>query len=313
MPAAGIERLLSEVRHHYYVDPAAEITMEVNPGTIDEEYMGRLRLAGVNRLSIGVQSLDDGELSLLGRMHTAAEARRAVEKARTAGFDSLSLDFIYGLPSRRLTDWDAMLDGIITLGTAHLSLYGLTLEPGTPLGEAAACGDTHAVDPDAAASEYELALAKLSAAGYQNYEISNWSKPGFESHHNLVYWRRGEYLGLGVAAHSFIGERRFANTDDLDEYLNTLTSGNLPRREAEAIDEVGALSESVILGLRLAEGISFDDIGRRYKIDLRSRYAAEITELSDLGLVEVSGGRLKLTPKGRLLGNEVFVRFLPDE
>ncbi|PVV84822.1 radical SAM family heme chaperone HemW [Dehalogenimonas alkenigignens] len=313
LSAGDVGRILDAVRQYYHVDSRVEITLEANPGTVDEDYLRRLRQVGVNRLSLGVQSLDDGELIFLGRLHTAVDAKRTVEKARAAGFTNLSLDFIYGLPSRCLTDWDSMLDGIIALGADHLSLYGLTLEPGTKLGEAAARGELPAVDPDRAASEYELASARLSAAGYQNYEISNWSKVGFESRHNLVYWRRGEYRGLGVAAHSLIDERRIANTDSLDGYVGALASGNLPPHEIEIIGQAGALSESVILGLRLADGISLDDIGRQYKIDLDSRYAAVIGELSGFGLVEVSGGRLQLTPRGRLLGNEVFIRFLPDE
>ncbi len=313
LSAGDVERILDAVRQYYNVDSKVEITLEANPGVVDEEYLRKLRQEGVNRLSLGVQSLEDGELTFLGRLHTAADARRTVDKAREAGFTNLSLDFIYGLPSRCLTDWDSMLDGIIALGADHLSLYGLTLEPGTNLGEAAARGELPAVDPDRAASEYELASARLSAAGYRNYEISNWTKVGFESRHNLVYWQRGEYLGLGVAAHSFTDERRIANTDSLDGYIGALASGTLPKREIETVDEPGALSESIILALRLAEGVSLDDIGRQFKIDLWSRYAAEIGELSAFGLVEVSGERLRLTPKGRLLGNEVFLRFLPEK
>ena len=312
LAAADIDRLIGVIGDCYGIDTGAEITLEANPGTVDASYLKDIRAAGVNRLSLGVQSLDDGDLAFLGRCHTLAEARRSIAYARAAGFDNLSLDFIYGLPGRRLKDWEAMLDNIVKLDADHLSLYGLTLEPDTPLGAAVTRGECPAPDPDTAASEYESASAKLTAAGYRQYEVSNWARPGFESRHNSVYWQRGEYLGLGVAAHSFIGSQRIANTSSLDDYISALVSGVLPQREIETIGEAAALSESIILGLRLAEGVNLDDIGQAFSINLQSRYAAEMVELSALGLVDMSGDRLRLTPKGRLLGNEVFIRFLPE-
>jgi oxygen-independent coproporphyrinogen-3 oxidase len=308
--AADISKLLDVIHECYEVDADAEITMEANPGTVDEAHLTSLRASGVNRLSLGVQSLSDAELAFLGRCHSVTEARQSIEQARAAGFDNLSLDFIYGLPHRSLDDWEMILDGIVEFGADHLSLYGLTLEDDTPLGAAVARGEMLPPDTDAAASEYELASGKIGAAGYRQYEISNWARPGYESRHNLVYWRRGEYLGLGAAAHSFIDGQRIANTGNLDDYLAALASGKLPQRETETIDEMTALTETVILGLRLKAGVSLDDIGRVFSIDLHSRYAAEIAELSALGLVETSGGRLRLTLRGRLLGNEVFIRFL---
>ena len=309
--AADVEKLLDVIGECYDVDTAAEVTLEANPGTIDATYLEAFRAAGITRLSLGLQSLDDAELTFLGRRHTAAEARRSVEQTRRAGFDNLSLDFIYSLPRRRLSDWDAMLDDIVGLGADHLSLYGLTLEADTPLGAAVARGEVPAPDPDAAASEYEMASVKLEAAGYVQYEISNWARSGHESRHNRVYWQRGEYLGLGAAAHSFVDGQRIANAAGLDDYLAALSGGRLPEREVESIDGAAALSEAVILNLRLIEGVSLDDTGRYFSIDLQSRFAAEIAELSAFGLIEISGDRLRLTPKGRLLGNEVFIRFLP--
>jgi oxygen-independent coproporphyrinogen-3 oxidase len=179
------------------------------------------------------------------------------------------------------------------------------------MGMAVARGESPAPDADQAATEFELASAKLDAAGYRHYEISNWAHPGFESRHNTIYWRRGEYLGLGVAAHSFVDGQRIANTSSLDDYMSQVASG-VPSREIEKIDGSTALAEAIILGLRLTEGVSLDDIGRHFGIDLHGRYSTQIGELSELGLVEMSGGRLCLTPRGRLLGNEVFVRFLPS-
>ncbi len=309
---AQVARLLDVIHEWYDADASVEITLEANPGTVDAKYLRSLKASGANRLSLGIQSLDDRDLAFLGRCHTAAEARQSIAQARAAGFDNLSLDFIYGLPGRRLSEWGVMLDDVVALGADHLSLYGLTLEADTPIGAAVTRGEFPAPDADAAASEYELASEKLEAAGYRQYEISNWARPGFESRHNSVYWKRGEYLGLGVAAHSFIDGQRKANASNLDDYLACLASGRLPRQEIEIIDEATALSEAMILGLRLSEGVSLDDTGRHFSIDLQGRFAAEIAELWALGLLEMSGDRLRLTPKGRLLGNEVFIRFLPS-
>jgi oxygen-independent coproporphyrinogen III oxidase len=307
-----VEAILESIYQHYTVDPDAEITFEANLGTIDLNYLHSLRSLGINRLSLGVQSLDDKELAFLGRCHSTSQARQAIDDARSAGFNNLSLDFIYGLPGRIISNWESMLNQIIDFGAEHLSLYGLTLEPDTPLGMAVVRDEHSAPDPDQAATEYESASAKLAAAGYRHYEISNWARPGFESRHNTVYWKRGEYLGVGVAAHSFTGGERIANTRDLDEYLVSLTSARLPRSEIEVIGRDMALSEAIFLGLRLEQGISLDDIGRQFSIDLRNRFAAEIAELFGLGLVELSADRLRLTPRGCLLGNEVFIRFLPS-
>jgi oxygen-independent coproporphyrinogen III oxidase len=309
---SDVEGIIESIYQNYTVDPGAEITFEANPGTIDLKYLHSLGSLGINRLSLGVQSLDDGELAFLGRCHSTSQARQAIDDARSAGFNNLSLDFIYGLPGRIISNWESMLNQIIDLGAEHLSLYGLTLEPDTPLGMAVARDEHPAPDPDQAATEYESASAKLAAVGYHHYEISNWARPGFESRHNTVYWKRGEYLGVGVVAHSFIDGQRIANTRDLDEYLVSLASARLPRSEIEVIGRDMALSEAIFLGLRLEQGISLDDIGRQFSIDLRNRFAAEIAELSGLGLVELSADRLRLTPRGCLLGNEVFIRFLPS-
>ncbi|APV44026.1 oxygen-independent coproporphyrinogen-3 oxidase [Dehalogenimonas formicexedens] len=312
MSERQINAILERIHQLYTVSEDAEITLEANPGTVDGKYLQSVRKLGFNRLSLGVQSLSEKDLVFLGRCHSAKDSLRAIHEARLAGFNNLSLDFIYGLPNRTTSVWRGMLDEIIGLSADHLSLYGLTLDPDTPLGRAVASGRTPAPDPDQAAEEYEITSRKLAEAGYRHYEISNWARPGFESRHNTVYWKRGEYLGLGVAAHSFINGSRISNTVSLDGYLETLSKGELPRDEIEAINPELALSETIFLGLRLEDGISMDDIGRQFSIDLPGRYVREIAELSALGLVEVSGGNLKLTPRGRLLGNEVFLRFLPS-
>jgi oxygen-independent coproporphyrinogen III oxidase len=310
LPLNMLNGILAAMRDNYVIDKDAEITLEANPGTVTREYLESTRPLGVNRLSLGVQSLNDAELRLLGRIHTADDALESIRQTKEAGFTNFSLDYIYGIPGRYIETWHKMLTEMVTLGAQHLSLYGLTLEDGTSFYARVKSGELPAPDPDSTASEYELAEEVLEAAGYHQYEISNWALPGFESRHNLAYWKRTPYLGLGVAAHSFLNSTRIANASSLDEYLSALSKGILAPQKVEVIGEAAALSEALFLGLRLNEGISADDIKAAFGIDLYRRFSSEIAECSSFGLLEERGGRLRLTPRGRLLGNEVFMRFL---
>jgi oxygen-independent coproporphyrinogen-3 oxidase len=307
-----IRELLSTIHSHFTVNVAAEVTLEANPGTVDRQYLTTIQAVGIKRLSLGVQSLNDDELTLLGRIHTASEAREAVRLARNSGFTNLSLDLIYGLPNQTLAGWRKTLDEVVDLSPEHISLYPLTLEDSVPMRLAIERGKIPQIDPDLTADQYELAQDRLQEHGYNHYEISNWAKEGYECRHNLVYWHNLPYLGVGVAAHSYIDGRRLANTADLDRYLNAF-SGNLPpvRELDEEIGPELKLSETVILGLRLSEGIGLEDIERKFGIDLLRHYHQQINETAKLGLLEYSGQHIRLTRRGRLLGNEVFWRFLP--
>jgi len=309
LPTEHIGDLLSAISSLFTVDEAAEITIEANPGTVNEVYLTAIRELGVNRLSLGVQSLNDRELALLGRIHTAAEARDAVQHARGSGIDNLSIDLIYGLPGQTLSDWQQTLGEAITMRPDHLSLYSLTLEEETPMWKAIIKeGSLPELDPDVSADHYELAEDLLSAQGYRHYEISNWALAGRECRHNLTYWRNLSYLGVGVGAHSCLDGHRIANTKNLDKYLAD------PSPAPEMDEEIGPeleLAETVILGLRLCKGIDLDDIHRRFGIDIMDHYSQQVGEVVDAGLLEQVGRRLILTRRGRLLSNEVFWRFLP--
>ena len=311
LSVAQVARILGTVRRHCAPAGDAEISLEANPATIDEAQLAGLREAGVGRLSIGVQRFDDGELAFLGRLHTAEEAREAVAAARRAGFDNLNLDLIYGLPGDSLDSWRRSLETAVDLGPEHLSLYALTLEPDTPLGRAVEAGEIAAPDPDVAADQYERAEDVLAAAGYGHYEISNWARPGRACRHNLVYWDNGNYLGFGVAAHSSVDGRRFANTGDLDEYL--AAGGLAPLALDERLDETVRRAETVILGLRQGRGIHLAEMSRRLGVDLTEEYRGQFGDMTAAGLLEQVAGRLRLTRRGRLLGNEVFWRLLPEE
>jgi len=328
LPLAETERIFAALRRSFRLAPHAEITVEANPGSADSARLDGLRRLGFNRLSLGVQSFQDDELGLLGRIHSAAEAREAYRAARRAGFENVNFDLIYGLPGQPLAAWQRTLAEAIALRPEHLSLYALALEEGTPLADDVAGGRLPAPDPDLAADMYLRAGEALAEAGYQQYEISNWALPSRRCRHNLVYWDNEAYLGLGAGAHSCLGGFRFAAVRDPARYIREVTAASaeppaegLPAfpaglRHLETVEEVSqarAIAETAILGLRLAEGVSLTAFRRRFGLSLLSAYGPAVAELTALGLLERANGRLRLTPRGRLLGNEAFVRFLPDK
>jgi oxygen-independent coproporphyrinogen III oxidase len=307
-----LKGLLTEIRSVCRVRETAEITIEVNPGTIDERYFVDLHNSGVNRLSIGVQSLNNRELKILGRIHDSTEAKEAVLCARRAGFSNINIDLIYGIPGQTLQNWQTNLTEALKFNLEHLSLYALTLEGNEPMSKAIERGELPALDPDQCADQFEMAEEMLKKHQYSHYEISNWAKQGNECQHNLVYWQSQPYIGIGVAAHSFIDGRRFANTKDIRTYLDTFINNSQPILDVdEEINDELQLAESIILGLRLSKGINLIDIGKQFGKDVLNCYATQVSDLTGLGLLEVAGQTMRLTERGRLLGNEVFWRFLP--
>jgi oxygen-independent coproporphyrinogen-3 oxidase len=311
LPLPLVADLLAACRDAFAVDADAEISLEANPGTVDEAKLTELRRLGVNRLSFGVQSAHPGELALLGRLHSFNQAVQAVALARASGFDNLSLDLIYGLPHQSLEDWGATLEAALALSPDHLSAYCLTVEEGTPLADWVATGQVAEPDPDLAAEMYELAEVTLGQAGFTHYEISNWARPGFECRHNLVYWRNGAYLGFGAGAHSHRDGRRWWNASAPAEYIARLQAGKAPEAGSEEIGAALAMGETMMLGLRLREGVSAEAFRERFGRSLDEVYGRELDELAAGGLIEWDGQRARLTAHGRLLGNQVFMRFLP--
>jgi oxygen-independent coproporphyrinogen-3 oxidase len=313
LPANMLSGILASVRNGWYMDREAEITLEVNPGDADTAFLTTLRQAGVNRLSIGVQSFNDEELMLLGRHHTTEEATTVVVAARQAGFDNISLDLMFGLPGQSVTMFSNSLRQAIALAPEHVSLYPLSLEAGTPLATRVAQAQIPCPDSDITADQYQLAGNLLARRGYVQYEISNWSRPGHECRHNLTYWMNRPYLGFGVAAHSYENRRRYANTTSLDTYLGALTRGTMPPLELEeTLDPDLVLAETLILGLRLNRGVITDEIRSSFGIDLQNRFGAATDEVAELGLIDRLASRWKLTARGRFLSNEVFWRLLPE-
>ncbi|HET9476407.1 MAG TPA: radical SAM family heme chaperone HemW [Dehalococcoidia bacterium] len=327
LPLPEIERIMSALRDAFALQPDAEISLEANPGTVDLPYLRGLLAAGINRLSFGVQSFHDDELRALDRIHSAAEAVEGYRWAREAGFQRVNLDFIYGLVGQSIERWQSTLEQAVALDPDHLSLYALTVEEGTKLAYDVDTGRVPEPDPDVQAEMYEWAMERLDRAGYRQYEISNWALPGQECRHNLVYWRNGDWIGLGAGAHSHLAGHRFANVYSPKQYVERMAKADgvdpaLPtaallkamphvslveRQSGEA-----SMADTAILGLRLNEGLDMPAFEARFGKSLDATYGPAITELSALGLLERENGRLRLTPRGRLLANEVFVRLLPD-
>jgi len=313
LSAEQIADILSTIDSLFDIEKAIEVTIEANPGTIDIVYLAEIRAAGINRLSIGVQSLNDSELTMLGRIHTASEARDSVRSARDSGFDNLNIDLIYGLPGQTIEDWQNTLEEIIEIGPEHLSLYSLSIETDTPISKAIEKKYLPCIDPDLSADQYELAEDLLAAHGYNHYEISNWARRESECYHNIGYWQNLPYLGVGVAAHSYLDGHRIANTKNMDKYLTAFEGRAQAVLESdEEISPELQLAETVILGLRLCEGVCVDDILSHFGIDLSVYYSQCIEEMVGSGLLEYCDRRIRLTRRGRLLSNEVLWRFLPD-
>ena len=323
-----VDRILAAANEAFLIDPGAEITMEANPGDLDVESCLRLSNTGVNRLSLGVQSLDDGLLHLLGRRHNADQALEAFESARQGGFHNINLDLMYGLPRQTMRQWETTLHRLVSHGPEHISLYALTLEDGTPLQKWVDMGRYPEPDSDLAADMYHYAEDLLEAEGYHHYEISNWCLPGLESRHNMAYWLNRPYLGVGPGAHSSLGSFRFWDVSSPVAYIKAVKDwdGNpspplvsLTEEELDAvppvdlcefIDEETRCSETMFLGLRLLEGMDLAAVSAGVGCDLADRYRREIQDLVGLGLLEQDNGMLRLTKPAYLIANQVFTRFV---
>ena len=315
--------ITAAVRERYDIADDAEWTLEANPGELTVEHLTGLRAAGINRLSIGVQSLHDEELEQLERGHTAERAIEAVRAARAAGFDNLNLDLIFGLIDQPLERWQQTIERALALEPQHLSCYALTVEPGTALHYRVAKGELAEPDPDTAADQYDWTRERLARAGYEHYELSNWARPGHECLHNRVYWRAQLYLGLGAGAHSLFAGQRFANVDAPHTYIEAVEESYEERQQrgrgilrqiagGETPDDTTMRADAMILGLRLLEGVSAAEFAGRFGVTPQDAFGEALERHLGLGLLEQEGDRLRLSARGLLLANEVFADLLPE-
>lgn len=321
LDARQVAGLVDVARRELGLLDGAEITLEANPGTVDLDKLRAIRAAGVNRLSLGVQSALAADLRLFGRRHSFEEAEAAFRLAREAGYDDISVDLIYGAPGQTLDDWRHTLREVLAWGPEHVSLYALKLEPGTSLYVRVEKGRLPAPDDDLAADMYDLARQVLGEAGYRHYEISNWARPGHESEHNRQYWLNEPFLGFGAGAHGAAAGLRCWNVDPVREYVERVTTGapqpfplSPATADYEVIDEALEMSETVILGLRLVgEGVRRADFAARFERELDDVFGAALRGVEALGLIEQTPDAVRLTERGYLLSNQVFMRLLPEE
>jgi putative oxygen-independent coproporphyrinogen III oxidase len=296
LDAADLAALLSRLRATFAVSPAAEVTIEANPDTVDRSKLAALLEAGYTRLSMGAQSFDRAVLAALERLHDPDSVRRAMTAARAAGYANVSLDLIYGANGETLESWERTLRETVDLQPEHVSAYALTIEPSTPLGRKVQRGVVPATDGDLQADMFELACEVLGAAGYHHYEVSNWAKPGFVCRHNLGYWERRPYLGLGAGAHSYRDDRRWWNVRPPEEYLSLVESGRLPIGGEERLEPSDAYLEEVFLRLRILEGVPASWVE-----------AERSAPFVESGLLLETDGALVPTERGMLLLNELVL------
>ncbi len=296
----GLESLLLGLIKNFKIARDVEFSIEINPKTLSMEKLDLLKDYGINRLSIGVQSFNDKELLFLGRIHNAQEAVKTVETALENGFENISIDLIYGIPVQTLKSLKETLNKAVNTAVSHISAYELSVEENTPLWKELYAGNFSLFSQDDIALMYELITDFLKEKGFKKYEISNFARTGFECKHNISYWLRKPYLGLGPSAHSFIDRKRFHNPLNLFLYANSLLNGKLAWIDDYSVDKVESLKEKIFLGLRMTEGIN-----------LKERCLLEF--LKDCGkekLLSISGNKVKLTDKGMLISNEIFARVL---
>jgi len=309
-----LARMLEEVRAQFRCD-WKEVTLEADPETITPEKARAWRDAGIDRVSMGVQSFADNELRAAGRMHRRKDIFAAVDFLRDAGFRKISMDLIAGLPHQTPASWEASLDELVAIRPEHVSIYLLEVDDGSRLGkEILRGGEKYSAasvpSDDEMANFYETACARLAAEGYEHYEISNWALPGFSSRHNLKYWRREPYLGFGAGAHSFDGRRRWANAHEPAEYVRAIEAGRSTREQEEIVTAHDALEEELFLGLRQLAGIDLLRLERQYGTNAGAQLSSRVERLVADGLLARDGSTIRLNPAKLTIANEAFVELL---
>lgn len=305
-----LSRILDACRKTFILAPESEITIEANPGSVSRRYLSELRSSGINRLSFGVQSFDDRELEMIGRIHNADEARQALAVARQAGFDNVSLDLIAGLPEQSMEGWRYNVEQALELEPEHLSVYLLELYKDAPLLHRIERGELRAGDEQVSIDSYFLLVDEAESRGYEHYEISNWAKPGYESRHNLKYWIGDPYWAFGVSAAGYDLASRWSNTRNIHDYLDRIERGASPVEQVTELTDEDRQSEALFLQLRLKNGVNLERHEAEFGVDVLSRYASDIDRLNEAGLIEVSDGTLRISRAGAVLANEVFAVFV---
>lgn len=311
LPTAALIRIIDTLRGTLGLTHDCEITLEANPNDVTLHDWRALREVGVNRVSFGVQSFNPAVLKMIDRTHAPEDAQAAIETVRNAGITNLSIDLMFGLPRQTLSDWQRTLGHAFALNIPHMSIYGLILEENTPFWGRLQRGRMVLPGDVAQANMLELAMDLAGNAGYDRYELSNYAKNGLMSHHNLVYWRNEPYWGFGAGAVGYDNVNRTTNVMRPSRYIDAMLSGNPIAFEAtETPDLAGSIGETIMLGLRLPEGINLTDLSHRYDVDIRELFAAELVSGMDAGLLDVTDDNVRLTRHGTLFANDAMLLFI---
>jgi oxygen-independent coproporphyrinogen-3 oxidase len=306
-----LDRILVTLSQHFEIDPAAEVTLEINPGSVTREKLEAFRSLGINRASFGAQTFDDRELAKLGRSHTAADALKTFTDLRNAGLENISFDLIAGLPGQTLAGWQRNIKQALDLNPEHLSFYLLEVHSGTPLAEHIRRGLQPVPDDDLAGVIYQWMLDEACEAGYEHYEISNLCRAGFHSRHNVKYWTTEPYYGFGCSAHSYDGRaRRWSNHRDVLKYVETIENGGSSVVEEQELSVTDLRAEALFLGMRMMRGVDARRYRESFGVDLREAHADDLDRFRKAGLLEFDGDLIRLTRTGALLSNEVFAAFV---
>lgn len=306
-----LESILATVHDCFKIHPQSEITLEINPGSVDEKKLRAFRSLGVNRASFGAQTFDDAELAKLGRSHTTADTLKTFNDLRSVGFENVSFDLIAGLPGQTLAGWQRNISQALELRPEHLSFYLLEVHSGTPLAEHIRRGIQPEPDDDLAGAMYQWMLEQAADAGYEHYEISNLCLPGFHSRHNVKYWTGEAYYGFGCSAHSYDGAtRRWSNHRDVLKYVTVIENGESAVVDEQQLSQTDVRAEAVFLGMRLMQGVDLRRYRESFGVDLRDEHADDLERFCRAGLVELDGDLIRLTRAGALLSNEVFAAFV---
>ncbi len=310
LSAGTLDRLFTELQSYFQICPDAEISVECNPGTVSREKLQVMRSAGINRLSFGVQAMDNTILRQIGRIHKVSDVVQSYQLARESGFDNINIDLIFALPNQTIAQWKSSLQAVIAFQPEHISTYNLVLEEGTVFYEWRQAEKLKLPSNELEADMYELAIEMLTHVGYEHYEISNFAKPSHAAGHNLVYWNNEPCIGLGVSAWGYLNGVRYSNIRSITDYVDCLAQYKKPIAYSERFTGRDEKAETVMLGLRKREGIQCNSYQRRYGEPIEAEFGEIIEKWTDLKLLEWRNGSLRLTGQGLMLANEVFMDFL---
>ena len=310
LSANALTQLFTDIYQHFRITPDAEITVECNPGTVDTEKLRVMRDNGVNRLSFGLQAMQDETLQQLGRIHTVAEFLQSYHLAREGGFENINIDLIFALPDQTMDAWHHTLNAVISLKPTHISAYNLVMEETTPFYEWWQAGELPLPSEDTEADMFQYTIETLTAHGYTHYEICNFARPDHYAKHNLVYWNNQPCIGLGAGASGYVNGVRYSNIRGIAPYIHKLTERNKPIADTERLTGDAEKAETLMLALRKREGISLDVYQNRFGENIEVAFGDILKKWMDLGLLERTATHLRLTPRGLFLANEIFVELL---